>query len=60
MESRIKILASFSTEELRKEIKRREMKDRNNKAKKYTETIPDDELDELENIEFNRLKKMGR
>jgi hypothetical protein len=53
-------LSKYSTEELEAELKRRKLKDRTTKAKKYTETISDDELDDLENIEFNKLKKMGR
>jgi len=53
-------LSMYSTEELETELKRRKMKSNHTKAKKYASTMSDDELDELENIEFNKLKKMGR
>ena len=33
---------------------------KNNKAKNYTSTMSEQDLDDLENIEFNKLKKMGR
>jgi len=34
--------------------------DKENKAKSYPETMSDEDLDEMEEIEFNRLKKLGR
>ncbi len=45
---------------IRMEILADDYLDKENKAKNYTATIPDDELDDLEQTEYNRLKKMGR
>lgn len=45
---------------IRMEILADDFLDKENKAKNYTSTMSDKDLDELENIEYNRLKKMGR
>ena len=45
---------------IRMEILGEDFLDKENKAKNYTSTMSEEDLDELENIEYNRLKKIGR